>query len=125
MRVKLNLLIGRLIIAHERVQLHTVNSRAELRVVDCSFESSDDAAVTIAGSAVCQDDLGSNATRLIGEGLGVPVRVRRSCEVGLGDCTAEGRRTLSKEFLVKQILRSLRTQCLCGEYFITENPEQP
>jgi hypothetical protein len=46
-----------------------------------------------------------------------------SYEAGVGDCTAEALRTLSKEVLNKKILRSLSTLRLCGEYFFTENPE--
>jgi hypothetical protein len=65
---------------------------------------------------------------------------RLSCEARLGDCTAdppkdgsatvfkaEARSTLSKEFLIKKVLRSLRTPCLCGEYCSTEwrtNPQK-
>src|SRR4030095_4551715 len=50
---------------------------------------------------------------------------RLTCEAGLGDCTAEARRARSKEFLIKKILRPLRTLCLCGEYSLTINPEEP
>ena len=48
-----------------------------------------------------------------------------SCEAGLGDCTAEARRTRSKEFLGKKFSDLCELYCLCGEYFFTENPEQP
>jgi hypothetical protein len=69
---------------------------------------------------------------------------RLSCEAGLGDFTADppkdGSATIfkaeapfdvaqdrlrprSKEFLIKKILRSLGTQCLCGEFIEPRGPK--
>src|SRR4030095_14190000 len=50
---------------------------------------------------------------------------RLTCEGGLGDCTDEAQRARSKEFLIKKILRPLLPLCLCGEYSLTINPEEP
>ena len=41
-------------------------------------------------------------------------------DVLLGDCTAEALRSRSKGFLIKNTFRTLRTPCLCGEYFFTK-----
>jgi hypothetical protein len=50
------------------------------------------------------------------------IRSWLSCEPGLGDCTAEARRTRRKEFLIKKYSKLCE---LCGEYFFTRNPEIP
>jgi hypothetical protein len=56
---------------------------------------------------------------------------RLSYEAGLGDCTAEARPSTElrmrgyQDPLVVSLSNHANSVCLCGEFFFTENPEQP